>query len=297
MSEALQKALGFGYAQVGGVKLHYARAGNGPRLVVLIHGFPEFWYSWRHQLLDLSASGEFTVVAPDMRGVNLSEERESVSDFEVRNLVDDVIGLIHVLGFEKASVVGHDWGAGTAWGAARFHPEAVEKVAALQVPPPDIWRKNLSLRQLLASWYMFFFQLPWLPEWLLTAKDFEGLAKGIQNSTAVPGVITDEDIEEYKVAWGRRSTVRSGINVYRANIMKRIFGRRTEMPKIKVPALFIYGEQDNAILSSSVEGVAEVVQGDYTEIRIPESAHWVQVEAREKVSKALVDFLSDRIES
>jgi len=297
MSEALQKALAFGYAQVGGVKLHYARAGNGPRLVVLIHGFPEFWYSWRHQLLDLSASGEFTVVAPDMRGVNLSEERESVSDFEVRNLVDDVIGLIHVLGFEKASVVGHDWGAGTAWGAARFHPEAVEKVAALQVPPPDIWRKNLSLRQLLASWYMFFFQLPWLPEWLLTAKDFEGLAKGIQNSTAVPGVITDEDIEEYKVAWGRRSTVRSGINVYRANIMKRIFGRRTEMPKIKVPALFIYGEQDNAILSSSVEGVAEVVQGDYTEIRIPESAHWVQVEAREKVSKALADFLSDRIES
>jgi pimeloyl-ACP methyl ester carboxylesterase len=291
MSEALQKTIGFGYAQVGGVQIHYAKAGNGPRLVVLLHGFPEFWYSWRHQLVDLSASGEFTVIAPDMRGVNLSDKPEDVADYDIGMLVDDVIGLIHHLGFEKASVVGHDWGAGIAWGAARFHPESVERVAALQVPPPDIWKKNLGIRQLLASWYMFFFQIPKLPEFLLTAKNFEGLENGLRNSTAVPGVITDDDIRVYKEGWSQPGAIAGGINVYRANIMKRIFGKNAELPNIKVPTLFIYGEQDHAILPSTVEGVAEVVAADYDEVRIPESAHWVQVEAREKVSNALLKFL------
>lgn len=291
MTEALQKRIEFGYAQVGGVKLHYAKAGSGPRLVLLLHGFPEFWYSWRFQLLDLSESGEYTVVAPDMRGVNLSDKPEEVSEYDVRKLVDDLIGLIHVLGHEKAAVVGHDWGAGIAWGTARFHPQSVERVACLQVPPPDIWKKNLGWRQLLASWYMFFFQIPRLPEWMLTAKDFEGLAKGIQNSTAKPGVITEDDIEEYKIAWGQPGTVTGGINVYRANIMKRIFGKAQDLPNIKVPTLFIYGEQDHAILPSTVEGVAEVIEAEYTEIRIPESAHWVQVEARDKVSAELKKFL------
>ena len=291
MSEALQKTIGFGYAQVGGVQIHYAKAGNGPRLVLLLHGFPEFWYSWRHQLVDLAASGEFTVVAPDMRGANLSDKPANVADYHVSNLVDDVIGLIHHLGFEKAAVVGHDWGAGVAWGTARFHPETVERVAALQVPPPDIWKKNLGIKQLLASWYMFFFRIPKVPEFLLKANDFEGMARALRNSTAVPGVITDENITVYKEAWSQPGAVTGGLNVYRANIMKRIFGKPMDLPNIKVPTLFIYGEQDHAILPSTVEGVAEVVSGEYEEIRIPESAHWVQVEAREKVSKALLKFL------
>ncbi len=293
MTEALQKTISFGYSQVGGVQIHYAKAGNGPRLVVLLHGFPEFWYSWRHQLVDLSASGDFTVVAPDMRGVNLSDKPENVSDYDIRNLVDDVIGLIHNLGFETAAVVGHDWGAGVAWGAARFHPETVSRVACLQVPPPDIWKKNLGWKQLLASWYMFFFQIPGVPEWLLSAKDFDGMEKAMRNSTAVPGIITDTDIIEYKKGWSQPGAITGGINVYRANIMKRIFGKKMELPDIEVPTLFIYGEQDHAILPSTVEGVAEVVAADYDEIRIPESAHWVQVEAREKVSKALIEFLGE----
>ncbi|HUF04500.1 MAG TPA: alpha/beta hydrolase [Aridibacter sp.] len=291
MTEALQKKIEFGYAQVGGVRLHYARAGNGPRLVLLLHGFPEFWYSWRHQLADLS--DEFTVVAPDLRGVNLSDKPSEISEYEVEKLVDDAIGLIHQLGFEKAHVVGHDWGGGIAWAMARKHPEAVAKLTVLQTPPPDMWKKNLTLKQLLASWYMFFFQLPRIPEMLLSANDFEGPAKAIRTSTAEPGVITDEDIEEYKIAWARPGTLTGGLNLYRANILGRIFGQKKELPDITVPTLFIYGEQDKAILPETVEGVAEVVASEYEELRIPESAHWVHVEAREKVSGALREFLED----
>lgn len=292
MSEALQKKIEFGYAQVGAVKLHYARAGSGPKLVLLLHGFPEFWYSWRHQLVDLS--DEFTVVAPDLRGVNLSDKPSSVSDYEVHKLVDDAVGLIHQLGFENAHVVGHDWGGGIAWSLARTHPEVVERLVVLQTPPADIWSKNLTLQQFLASWYMFFFQIPKIPEMLLSANDFEGPAKAMKGSTASPGVITDEDIEEYKIAWSREGTITGGLNLYRANVLKRLFGRSGPHPDVKVPTLFIYGEQDKAILPSTVEGVAEVVAAEYEEVRIPESGHWVQVEAREKVSDSIRRFLTER---
>src|SRR5918992_2052701 len=129
-----------GYAQVGDVRLHYAEAGEGERLVVLLHGFPECWYSWRHQL---SGLGErFRVVAPDMRGYNLSDKPASVGDYRIGKLVDDVTGLIRHLGAERAAVVGHDWGAGVAWAVAEKHPEYVWKLAALQVPPGPVWAKN-----------------------------------------------------------------------------------------------------------------------------------------------------------
>lgn len=291
MTEALQKKIEFGYAQVGAVRLHYARAGSGPKLVLLLHGFPEFWYTWRHQLVDLS--DEFTVVAPDLRGVNLSDKPSEVSEYKVDKIVDDAVGLIHQLGFEKAHVVGHDWGGGIAWAVARTHPEAVSKLVVLQTPPVDIWRKNLTLKQFFASWYMFFFQLPRIPEMLLSANDFEGPSKAIRSSTAEPGVITDEDIEEYKIAWARPGTITGGLNLYRANILGRFFGKKKELPDITVPTLFIYGEQDKAILPETVEGVAEVVAAEYEELRVPESGHWVHVEAREKVSRALRDFLKD----
>ncbi|REJ78833.1 MAG: alpha/beta hydrolase [Acidobacteria bacterium] len=291
MTEALQKKIEFGYAQVGAFRLHYARAGNGPKLVLLLHGFPEFWYSWRHQLVDLS--DEYTVVAPDLRGTNLSDKPTEISEYKIDKLVDDAVGLIDQLGFEQAAVVGHDWGGGIAWAIARTHPKSVSKLAVLQTPPIDIWRKNLTMNQLFASWYMFFFQLPKLPEMLLTSRDFEGLAKGVRGTTAARGVISKQDIEEYKIAWARPGTITGGLNLYRANVLSRLFGKKEKLPDVTVPTLFIYGEQDHAILPSTVEGVAEVVAADYDEIRIPEAAHWVHVEARDKVSAALRNFLRE----
>ncbi|MGI8669905.1 MAG: alpha/beta fold hydrolase [Aridibacter sp.] len=288
--EALQKKITFDYAQVGGVKLHYASAGDGDKLVLLLHGFPEFWYSWRNQLVDLS--DEYTVVAPDMRGYNLSDKPENVSDYEIDKLVDDITGLIRHFKRKKAFVVGHDWGAGVAWATALKYPEYVKKLVALQVPPFAVWKKNQTFQQFLASWYMFFFQVPKLPEWLLSLNDYEILADGLRKSTAERGVFTDKEIAEYKKAWSEPDALRSAINYYRANIIKRMFGKQSNA-KIKVPTLFIYGEQDHAILPETVKNVHGFIDAEYEEIRIPESGHWVQQEASEAVTDSIREFLKD----
>src|ERR671933_2418097 len=134
-----------GYAQVGDVRLHYAECGAGERLVVLLHGFPECWYSWRYQLKALAGAG-YRAVAPDMRGYNLSDKPARVEDYRMAKLVDDVTGLIRHFGAAQAAVVGHDWGAGVAWAVARFQPEYVSRLAVLQVPPFRAWVDNFSLR-------------------------------------------------------------------------------------------------------------------------------------------------------
>jgi pimeloyl-ACP methyl ester carboxylesterase len=281
----------FDYAQVGGVRLHYATAGDAEKLVVLLHGFPESWYSWRHQIEALSE--EYTIVAPDMRGYNLSDKPESVTDYQMEKLVDDVIGLIDHFKREKAAVVGHDWGAAIAWAIAQKHPEYLWKLGALQVPPVPVWRKNQTLRQLLASWYMFFFQIPFLPEYLLKANDFALLENALRNSTLEKNVFSDADIAAYKKGWSEPSALTSMINYYRANILGRFFGK-TGNVKIKVPTVFIYAEHDQAILPETVKGVGDYVDAEYQEFHIPTSSHWVQQEASGAVTEILREFLAEK---
>ncbi|HEY0429277.1 MAG TPA: alpha/beta hydrolase [Pyrinomonadaceae bacterium] len=281
----------FDFAQIGGVRLHYAKAGTGARLVVLLHGFPEFWHSWRHQIEALS--DRYTVIAPDMRGYNLSDKPTSVSDYEIDKLVDDVTGLIRHFGRENAAVIGHDWGATVAWNLASKHPEYVWKLGALQVPPISVWRKNQTLRQFFASWYMFFFQIPALPEFLLKANDFALLANALKNSTAEKDFFSDEDIMEYKRAWSEPFAVTAMLNYYRANILKRFFTKPEAPSKIRIPTVFIYGEQDKAVLPETVKGVGEMIDAPYEEFRIPTSAHWVQQEASDAVTEILREFLAE----
>jgi pimeloyl-ACP methyl ester carboxylesterase len=282
----------FDDAQIGGVKLHYAAAGDREKLVILLHGFPEFWYSWRHQIRALS--DEYTVVAPDMRGYNLSDKPPRIADYSIDKLVDDTTGLIRHLGFEKAAIIGHDWGAVVAWAVARNQPEYVSKLCAMQVPPTDVWRRNQTFKQFLASWYMFFFQIPALPEWLLSRDDFALLADGLKTSTAEPDVFTDEDIAQYKKSWREDLALSSALNYYRANVLQRIFAPGAAADaKIKVPTLFIYGERDQAVLPSSVEGIGDVIDAPYSEIRIPDAGHWVQQEASEIVTDSLREFLAE----
>jgi pimeloyl-ACP methyl ester carboxylesterase len=282
----------FDYAQIGSVRLHYAKAGNGGRLVILLHGFPESWYSWRHQLNALS--DEYTVVAPDMRGYNLSDKPTKISDYEIDKLVDDVTGLIRHLGHENAAIVGHDWGGGVAWALAQNHPEYVWKLAVLQTPPVSIWRKNLTLKQFLASWYMFFFQIPFLPEVVFRLNDYAILANALKNSTAEKDVFTDEDITEYKKSWSEPFALTAMINYYRANILKRFYSKNVKNEKkISVTTVFIYGEQDKAILPETVKGISEFVDAPYEEFHIPTAAHWVQQEAQDAVTEILREFLAE----
>src|SRR5882672_11288747 len=140
-----------GYANVNGIRLHYAEAGSGNNLVILLHGFPEFWYSWRHQLEVLGKN--YHVIAPDMRGYNLSDKPTEVEEYRIDRLVADVVSLIDHFGVTQAAVVGHDWGAAVAWVVAQKHPERVSKLAVLQVPIAAAWRANLTLKQFLLSWY------------------------------------------------------------------------------------------------------------------------------------------------
>jgi pimeloyl-ACP methyl ester carboxylesterase len=293
--EGTEAPIRHGYAQVGDVRLHYAECGEGPRLVVLLHGFPECWYSWRHQLKALGA--RYRVVAPDLRGYNLSDKPERVEDYQVKRLVDDVTGLIRHLGHREAAVVGHDWGAAVAWAVAQHFPDYVWKLAALQVPPPAIWAKNLSLRQLLRSWYMFFFQLPRVPEWWMRRDDFSGIAKMFR-ATSRPGTFTDADIDFYKSALKEPDALTAAVNYYRANLRSFLTrrsddGQIRKHERIRVPTLFIFGERDMAILPETAAGVADYVNAPYTELRLARANHWVQQEYPSEVNAALLNFLDE----
>jgi epoxide hydrolase 4 len=298
MSEHLagiENSVRHGYAQIGDVRLHYVEAGAvGSRPVVLLHGFPECWYSWRHQLAALS--GRFRLVAVDMRGYNLSDKPARVADYRMARLVDDVTGLVRHLGARRAAVVGHDWGAAVAWAAAERHPEYVSRVAALQVPPPAVWLRNLTARQLLMSWYMLFFQLPRLPEWWIRRGDFAAVRRTLR-ATSRPGTFSEADIAVYKAALREPGALTAAVNYYRANLRPLLGARRGADGEgdgpIRVPALFIYGERDFAIARSTVEGVASYVAAPYREVRLATSGHWVQQEAPMEVNAALSSFLEE----
>jgi pimeloyl-ACP methyl ester carboxylesterase len=287
-----------GYAQVGGVRLHYAECGSGERLVLLLHGFPEFWYSWRHQLKALG--DRYRVVAVDLRGYNLSDKPARVEDYRTDLLVDDVTGLVRHFGASQAAIVGHDWGAILAWAVAQKYPEYVWKLVTMQVPPIAVWRKNLTLRQALKSWYMLFFQLPRLPEWYISAGDFRAIERMFKHPSVRSGSFTETDIALYKKALRERGALTAGINYYRANVFSLFStgrrksdggGEQMSDGRIRVPTLFIYGERDFAIVPETVRGVGDYVDAPYREVRISTSGHWVQNEAPSEVNAALGEFL------
>ncbi len=287
------------YARAGEVRLHYAESGRrGARLVLLLHGFPECWYSWRHQL---TALGErFHVVAPDLRGYNLSDKPAHVQDYRMEKLVDDVVGLLEHFGVREAAVVGHDWGAAVAWALAARHPGRVWKLASLQVPPLPVWIANMTFKQALSSWYMLFFQLPSLPEWQIRANDFAALERMFKKSSR-PGTFTDTDLAVYKNALRQKSerthttALTAALNYYRANLFANLSrstgAAKTGTARIRVPTLFIYGERDFAIVPETVRDVGRHIDAPYRELRLANSNHWVQQESPAEVNAALLNFL------
>jgi pimeloyl-ACP methyl ester carboxylesterase len=292
MSEELEPVEGsvrHGYAQVGGVRLHYAERGEGDELVILLHGFPECWYSWRHQLAALG--DRYHVVAPDMRGYNLSDKPPRVEDYRMDNLIDDVTGLIRHFGRKKAVVVGHDWGAAVAWGVALKHPEYVSRLVAMQVPPPAAWRANMTLKQALRSWYMLFFQIPLLPEWLISLNDFAAIERSLKST----GAFTDTDIAVYKKALGEPNALTCAINYYRANFVPLFFKQKKETEdlrddRVRVPTLLIFGERDKFIVPETLKDVNRFVDAPYHEARFKKYGHWIQNEAHAEVNAELASF-------
>jgi pimeloyl-ACP methyl ester carboxylesterase len=293
MADSTTTAAGLthGEARVdGGVRLHYVETGpsDGP-LVVLLHGFPEFWYSWRRQLPALAAAG-FRVVAPDMRGYNLSDRPRDWRLYDAESLAGDIAGLIGQLGVDRAHVVGHDWGAAVAYYTATFRPDAVDRLAILNVPhPARMLAAFRTVRQLRKSWYMFFFQIPGLPERLIARDDY-ALGKRSLRAGAAPGTFSDEDLERYVEAWSQPGALTGMINYYRAALRQSPRRAQSRMRPIAAPTLVIWGERDAYLGAELAEPEPRWVPDVRVE-RIPEASHWVQHEAPERVNELLVEFL------
>ncbi len=280
------------YVDLDGVRLHCVEAGDGP-LVVLLHGFPEFWYSWRYQIPALATAG-FHVVAPDMRGYNLSDKPAGVSSYRWELLTRDVAGLIRARGAGRAVVVGHDWGGAVAWLFAMRYPELVERLVIMNAPHPAVFRRALrTRRQLWKSRYMLFFQLPWLPEWGIRARDFALLRRLLRREPARPDAFSPADIDRYVAAAGRPGALTGSINYYRALLRHGGRGLWRALRRIDRPVLVIWGQRDPYLEAELAEpGPAWAPQARVE--RLPQASHWVQLDQPEEVNRLLLDFLAGR---
>jgi pimeloyl-ACP methyl ester carboxylesterase len=273
----------------GEVTLNAVAAGpkNGPA-VVLLHGFPEFWYSCHKQIAPLAAAG-FRVIVPDQRGYNKSSKPSGVRSYALTELVSDVIAIADQLGRERIFLAGHDWGAAVAWSVAILHPNRVAKLAILNVPHPSVMRRYLmqNRRQLRKSWYMFFFQIPYLPEAFLSASNFRrGIASLVSSSR--PGTFSADDLAQYRSAWSQPGALTGMINWYRA-----AFRHRTTFPDriVRVPTRILWGMRDAFLMAEMAQDSLRYCT-DAELIQFPDATHWLQHEEPARVSQLLVDFFS-----
>ncbi len=273
-----------------GLTLHVAEAGppDGP-LVVLLHGFPEFWYGWRHQIDALAEAG-FRIVVPDQRGYNLSDRPEGVEAYDLDLLAQDIVGLAEAVGHPTFRLVGHDWGGLVGWWIASRHPGRLQRFAALSAPHPAVWidaMRNVPEQRRL-SWYVAAFQLPWLPELLMRLRDFKALADALRECRRPDGV-SAADLEAYRVAWSMPGALTAMINWYRAARRKHV--TLDDVSRIAVPTLIIWGDNDRFGVRELAERSARLCdQGSVVHL---DATHWVQHDEPERVNALLVDFLKD----
>lgn len=279
-----------GYARTNGIQLHYVTQGEGP-LVLLLHGFPEFWYSWRHQIPALAH--KFQVVAPDLRGYNDSDKPDS--GYDIETLTQDMQGLIQHFQADKVSVVAHDWGGAIAWHWAQTYPDQIHKLAVLNSPHPACFRREFltNLDQFRRSWYMIFFQLPYVPEWLLQ-RDLQGWVRRIFQDTSVrKSAFTSRVLKIYEEALSKPGVLTAAINYYRQLNVKTLQSLFLEpIRQIMAPTLLIWGEEDFALSRSLTENMDEFFLGGIQKAFIPECGHWAQQEAPLTVNRLLSEFLS-----
>jgi pimeloyl-ACP methyl ester carboxylesterase len=266
---------------------------DGP-LVLCLHGFPELARSWRHQLPALAGAG-YRAVAPDLRGYGQTELR---GPYDVRTLVDDVTGLVATFGRERAVLVGHDWGGALAWSTAALRPAVVERLVALNCPPPaELFRAMLrSPAQLRRSWYIVFFQLPWLPERRLAANGAEAVGRALVGGSFHRGVWPPEEIEAYRAAFARPRRAEAAINWYRAAFRRALRPRRARTaPRVTAPTLVVWGVEDRFLGRELVSQEAlrrALAEGTVpTVVWVEDAGHFVQNEAPERVNAELLAWL------
>lgn len=273
------------FVETNGVRLHVVQAGpaDGP-LLILLHGFPEFWYGWRHQIATLAEAG-FWVWAPDQRGYNLSDKPTRIAAYRIDTLAADVVGLIDAAHRQKAIVVGHDWGAAVAWWTAIIYPERIERLVILNVPHPVVMQRfaRRNLGQMLRSWYIGFFQLPWLPEVMCRLGDWAMLVRTLRNSS-LPGTFSDADMQKYRMAWSQPGAFTALINWYRAALQKP--PPRQPSIRITVPTLLIWGVRDQFLKQDMAQLSIDLCDNGRI-VFFENATHWVQHEEAERVNELI----------
>lgn len=268
------------HAVVNGIRMHYVSAGHGEETILFLHGFPEFWYSWRHQLAEFAP--DYRVIAPDLRGYN---ETENKPPYDTDTLQRDVLELLDALDERQVHLVAHDWGAVVAWLLAMHHPARFKSLTICNVPHPAVFERGIrrNPRQMLRSWYILFFQSPWVPERAVAIRNYHVLARTLIHDCR-PETFTRDDIKMFLAAW-RRQGLAGGINWYRAAIRNR---RRLPepVPVITVPTLMVWGERDLALGKELTVGTGEYVENLRIEF-LPESSHWVQQDDPARVNELI----------
>ncbi len=272
--------------KTNGVNLHVVQAGpEDGQLVILLHGFPEFWYGWRKHI-DFLAEQGYRVWAPDQRGYNISEKPNGIAAYNLNALSADVIGLIDAAGRDTAMLVGHDWGAAVAWWTACKYPQRLNKLVILNVPHQDVFRKTVlsDREQTMRSWYMGFFQIPFLPETLMGVMS-EALTRGMQASSK-PGAFTDADMVEYRKAWAQPGALKSMINWYRSIIQQPV---QSPDPHVKVPTLILWGKKDAYLKWEMAQASVELCDNGKL-IYFDNATHWIAHEEPDRVNQLMLEF-------
>lgn len=273
---------------VNDITLHVVSAGDkDDQLVVFLHGFPEFWYQW-HNYIGPFAEAGYRVLVPDQRGYNQSDKPDGIRPYRLTELSGDIIDLIESEGRNGAHIIGHDWGAVVAWDLALRHPDSVNRLGIVNVPHPIVFQQTLTsnLRQLRKSWYIFFFQLPRLPEWYVRRNDFAFLVTAMQGG-ARPDAFSEGDFEPYRRAWSRPGALTGMINWYRA-----LFRHSEDPPRerVETPTLIIWGENDQALVPEMAPKSAKYCDESRLET-FADATHWITHEYPERVSNLLLDHL------
>lgn len=275
------------YIPTNGIKLHYVTQGEGP-LMLMLHGFPEFWYSWRKQIPEFAQ--DYKVVALDLRGYNDSDKPPEKSAYVMAEFIKDIKGVIQGLGYDKCVLVGHDWGGAIAWNFAYTYPEMVDRLIILNLPHSAKFAEGLRTpQQLLRSSYIFFFQLPWIPEWFIEVGNYQPLDVAFKGMAVHKEAFTETDIQAYKQAVAKPGALTAMLNYYRNAFEQGLF--KPSWGVLEVPTLMIWGEQDQALGKELTYGTEHYVR-DFQIKYISDASHWVQQEQPQLVNQYMREFLT-----
>lgn len=285
------------FADVNGIRLHYAHSGKGP-LIMFLHGFPEYWDMWKEQLEEFGK--DHLAIAPDMRGYNLSSKPAEVKQYRQKYLVEDIRQLVEYLSYKKLVLVAHDWGGAVAWTFAMFYPQYLHRLIIINSPHPATFERELreNPAQRKASKYMLLFRSP-EAESVLAADNYSWLIKMAFGEIIKNGVLKDADIQGYKKAWSQPGALSGGLNYYRAADVEALENNEeaikkpaaaATLPKITLPTMVIWGEKDTALLTGCISGLDEYVT-QLSIKKVPDASHWVVREKPLLINSLIREFI------